>query len=172
MPFSQMMTFPTKLSLRSTNEGIRLFSEPVEEIGKLHAKSYKWNRLNPEDANKKLEEVKGDLIHLKLKIEPSGISGYSISFRGNEFLMYDGTRYMLNKVNYTPVEPIKNILQVEVLIDKASVEIFFDNGKRVDVLNLTEPKSVDGLKITGNENGKGILIKEMEVYELKSSWSN
>jgi sucrose-6-phosphate hydrolase SacC (GH32 family) len=172
MPFSQMMTFPTKLSLRSTIEGIRLFSEPVEEIGKLHEKAYKWNRLNLEDANKKLQQVKGDLIHLKLKIELSGISGYSISYRGNDLLMYDGTRYMLNKVNYAPVEPVKNILQVEMLIDKTSVEIFFDNGKRVDVLNLPEPKLVDGLKITGNENGKGVLIQEMEVYELKSAWSN
>ena len=38
MPFKSMMLFPTELTLRSTRNGIRLFSEPVEEISQLHEK--------------------------------------------------------------------------------------------------------------------------------------
>ena len=32
MPFNQMMLFPTELTLRTTNEGVRLFSEPIDAI--------------------------------------------------------------------------------------------------------------------------------------------
>ena len=172
MPFSQMMTFPTELSLRSTSEGVRLFSEPVKEIEKLHVKAYNIKNMRPIAANKKLEEVKGDLIHLKLKIELSGTPGYSISYRGNQLVNYDGNTNLLNKMAYTLTVPGKYILQIEMIIDKTSAEIFFDNGKRVDVLSLADPKSADGLKITGNTNIEDVLVKEMEVYELKSAWSN
>ncbi len=39
MPFNQMMTFPVSLSLRTTEDGLRMFAYPVEEIEKIHGKN-------------------------------------------------------------------------------------------------------------------------------------
>ena len=40
MPFSQMMSFPAELSLRTTPDGIRLFAEPVREVKTLYRKTH------------------------------------------------------------------------------------------------------------------------------------
>ena len=63
----------------------------------------------------------------------------------------------------------KFIFEVEMLIDKSSVELFFDHGKMVEVIKLPKPKSSDGLKIAVRENEA--IIHELEVYELKSAWN-
>lgn len=41
MPFNNLLTFPTELSLRTTSDGFRLFGNPVEEIRKVHGKSHR-----------------------------------------------------------------------------------------------------------------------------------
>src|SRR6185295_3321556 len=43
MPFSQQVTFPCELTLRTTPQGLRLFREPVREISLLHGKPETWN---------------------------------------------------------------------------------------------------------------------------------
>jgi len=42
MPFNQMMLFPVTLTLRTTEEGPRMFAEPVREMEKLHKKQWQW----------------------------------------------------------------------------------------------------------------------------------
>jgi fructan beta-fructosidase len=170
MPFSQMMTFPTELSLRSTNEGPRLYNEPVKEIEKLHSKGFKWNDLDLADANKKLEEVKGDLIHLKMKIELLEQLKFSISYKGKKLVDFDGNKDLMNDVPYIQAVPGKLIFELELLIDKTSVEVFFDHGRRVDVLSLSDSKRSDGLNI--NVRNNSAIVHKLEVYELKSAWDN
>jgi len=56
-----------------------------------------------------------------------------------------------------------------VLIDRTSVESFYQDGKIVFVHGLKEPTKEVGLEIQGkNENVK---IHVMKVYELKSIWN-
>jgi sucrose-6-phosphate hydrolase SacC (GH32 family) len=93
-----------------------------------------------------------------------------LSFRGNQLVDFDGNRDLLNNVPYIQAEPGKLIFDLEVLIDKTSVEIFFDNGKRVDVLSLSETKRSDGLNI--NVRNNSALVRKLEIYELKSAWDN
>ena len=40
MPFNQTFTFPHRLTLRTTADGVRLFAEPVKEIEKLHKRRH------------------------------------------------------------------------------------------------------------------------------------
>jgi sucrose-6-phosphate hydrolase SacC (GH32 family) len=168
MPFGQMMCFPTELTLRSTNEGPRLFSEPVKEIEKLHEKAYKWNNLSVEEANNNLDEIKGDLIHLKTKIEIIKGVKYEITYHGNTLVVFDGNFDLFNKHPYTQPEPGKFVFEIEMLIDKSSVEVFVDNGKMVDVSKLAEPKRGAGLRIKAKNDF--VVVHELEVYELKSVW--
>ena len=41
MPFNQMMTFPCRLTLRTTADGVRMFAQPIKEIESLHKKCHK-----------------------------------------------------------------------------------------------------------------------------------
>ena len=40
MPFNQSMGIPVELTLRTTEEGLRLFANPVRELASLRTKSY------------------------------------------------------------------------------------------------------------------------------------
>ena len=170
MPFNQMMMFPTELSLRTTNEGVRLFSNPVEEVNKLHRKEYSWENLTLKEANEKLKEVKSDLLHLKLKVNiPKGI-WYNLNYKGNSIVTFDGNHDLMNTYQYIQDFPGIYDFEVEVLIDRTSVEVFFDNGKMVTVTPLKKPETDEGLVLESAENE--LIIHSLKVYELNSIWNN
>ena len=170
MPFNQMMMFPTELSLRTTNEGVRLFSNPVEEVNKLHKKEYSWENLTLKEANEKLKEVKSDLLHIKLKVNiPKGI-WYNLNYKGNKIVTFDGNHDLMNTYQYIQDFPGKYDFEVEVLIDRTSVEVFFDNGKMVTVTPLKKPETDEGLVLEAAENE--LIIHSLKVYELNSIWNN
>lgn len=170
MPFNQMMMFPTELSLSTTNEGVRLYSKPVEEVNKLYQKEYSWENLTLKEANEKLKEVKSDLLHIKLKVKiPRGI-WYNLNFKGNKIVTFEGNYDLMNKYQYIQDFPGKYDFEVEVLIDRTSVEVYFDNGKMVTVSPFQEPKSNEGLVLKAAHNE--LIIHSLKVYELNSIWNN
>lgn len=170
MPFNQMMMFPTELSLSTTNEGVRLYSKPVEEVNKLYQKEYSWENLTLKEANEKLKEVKSDLLHIKLKVKiPRGI-WYNLNFKGNKIVTFEGNYDLMNKYQYIQDFPGKYDFEVEVLIDRTSIEVYFDNGKMVTVSPFQEPKSNEGLVLKAAHNE--LIIHSLKVYELNSIWNN
>ena len=42
MPFNQQLSFPVELTLRTTEDGVRLYRRPVREIELLRGKSMSW----------------------------------------------------------------------------------------------------------------------------------
>jgi len=40
MPFNQCILFPVELTLQTTDEGIRMFAEPVREIENIHGSKH------------------------------------------------------------------------------------------------------------------------------------
>ena len=45
MPFGQLILLPTELTLRSTPNGTRMYSTPIEELDKLHKKTHSWSNI-------------------------------------------------------------------------------------------------------------------------------
>jgi sucrose-6-phosphate hydrolase SacC (GH32 family) len=60
------------------------------------------------------------------------------------------------------------IFDVELLIDRTSVESFYQNGRAVFVAPLNTAKKSSGLEILGDP--KSIKIHKLMVYELKPAW--
>ena len=54
MPFTQHMSFPAKLELRTTANGIRLFRWPVKEIKNLYHKSFEYRNIKAKALNENL----------------------------------------------------------------------------------------------------------------------
>jgi len=69
MPFNQQMTAPYELTLRSTDEGIRLFTFPVKELKRLHQKKHWWKDFMLQKEEKVLEGVEGELFDIEAEIE-------------------------------------------------------------------------------------------------------
>ena len=165
MPFNQMFLFPCELTLRTTAEGVRLFCEPVKEIENLHEKKYSWNDISGEEATQKLIEVKSDLLHVKIDAEIVHGLGFELLFRGNSVVYFDGNYNKFNGAPYICNKPGIFRFNIEVILDRTSVEAYIDNGKLFISESLKNMKSDDGLAFKGN-----ILIHSLEVNELKGIW--
>ena len=97
MPFNQMMTIPVTLDLRSTDEGLRMFTYPVEEIEKIHGKKHAWNNEALKPGENPLEDVEGNLFDIDAKIAVGDadevglvINGFPIVYSVNEQRLIGG----------------------------------------------------------------------------------
>jgi len=168
MPFNQMMTFPTELTLRSTRNGIRLHSEPIREIEKLYVKSHSWKDLTGGEANEKLKSLSGNLFHIKLTVELQERMDFRFMKDGSSLASYSFNFNTLNG-SFFGGEQIENMMiSLELLIDRTSVEIFADSGRFSVIEPLPEPKNRDGLAI--DTRGTKMQVHLLEVHELKTIW--
>ena len=171
--FTQMMVFPTEFSLKTTRNGIRLFNQPIKEIELLHNKSFQLGEVSIADANTKLQKTKGDLFHIKMKVEILEGTSFQLHFRGNPILDYSMNHNLLNGSFYAG-DDSGLIKAFEVLIDRTSAEIYADEGGFTVVLALEAPKNDNGLEIYKHARYKEdpIKIHSLEVHELKSIWND
>lgn len=167
MPFNSMMMFPTELTLRSTREGIRLFSEPVKEIEALHDRMYSWKNLSRDEANEKLKAVKGDLFHIRMKIKLLDGTDFRLNYNGNSLLHYDMNWNNLNGQFYGGDQIETLTFYYEILVDRTSVEIFADHGK-FSLIAPLEAKNSDGFEF--DKHGPAIAVEELEIHKMKSIW--
>lgn len=166
MPFNQMMCFPTELTLRSSNEGIRIFSEPIAAIEKIHIKKWDLSGLSLAEVNAKLGEINTDLLHVIAHLESLDGKGISIDYKGNRYAQMDADE--INGEQTPQPNPGSLNFEVEMLIDRTSVEAYFQKGRIVFVKPLADAKKNSYLEILGD--GDNIKINKLEVFELKSVW--
>src|SRR4030095_10182966 len=83
MPFSQMISFPAELSLRTTPDGLRVFRSPIKEIDLLHRSTDTWsNRKLGKDQTLSLQPS-GQLFHILAEVEiPEGPTRLTFNLRG------------------------------------------------------------------------------------------
>jgi len=166
MPFNQMMLFPTELSLRTTREGIRLFSQPIEAIRTLHTREHDLTGLGVLQANARLKGIPGDLLHVVARLESLNGSRISLDYRGNRYVTVDADE--INGIQ-TPLEdPGSLVFDLEILIDRTSIESTFQHGRVVIADPLKEPAGPEGVQIAGEPGN--IRIHALRVYELNSIW--
>jgi fructan beta-fructosidase len=60
-------------------------------------------------------------------------------------------------------------VRLRILIDRASLEIFLNDG--IGVLTHSEVHDLDNRALS-IEGGAGAVIKKMELHELTSSWKS
>ncbi len=181
-PFNGLMSFPTELTLRSTANGIRMFNEPVKEIEKLHQKEYSWASLTVEEANKELENIKADLLHVECEIENINAIAYSIIF-DDDVLYYTlkpNIFYFNEEVEEAETFRIKYLPELgsykmtyEFIVDRTSLEVFVDHGRFTMILPRKLNPENKGMRFGAGDGGQtinDIKIINLKVYEMKSIW--
>lgn len=170
MPFNGMMMLPTELTLRTTKDGPRLFSNPIKETDLLFTKSDSWNNLSSDDANKMLEKYKGkDRLRIKTTIKLSHATDAGFNLFGQRMISYDLNSNKLNGMFYSPEDPTSMELSADIYIDRTSIEVFFDNGIFSSYLErLPDSNNSEGFHFWGNN----IQVMDLEVYEVKSIWDH
>jgi len=186
MPFNQMMNFPVTLTLRSTDEGLRMFPYPVKEIEKLHGEKHEWEDEDLKPGDNPLEDIKGNLFDIMAEIELGDaeevgfeINGFPVSYDVHERRLIAGsTGEKRARVEEEGKEgrhdgdaalaPVGGKIKLRILVDRMSVEIFANDGRIYMPMPAYRDLSNESLRIYAK--GGTAHIEKLTIYEMESIW--
>jgi fructan beta-fructosidase len=163
MPFNQTFSFPHEMTLRTTDDGVRMFAEPVKEIEKLHSKTHTIRNQQLSEGQPVSVKTKDQLFDVlaTFEIDSAGQVGLDI---GGERVVYD---VAAAKLNQAVLKPVDGKVTVRVLVDRPMMEIIGNDG-RVYITQPRKPEEVSSIQAFA-AGGTARLIK-LEVHELDSIW--
>ncbi|AGA28800.1 GH32 C-terminal domain-containing protein [Singulisphaera acidiphila] len=169
MPFNQQMAIPSELTLRTTDEGIRMFARPVAELASLHSKHHAWRDLGSAELGRDLfAALTGELLEIKAEAEVGPTSKLTLLVRGVP-VVYDASKNTLSCGKHSaPLAPNKGLVQLQILVDRGSIEVFGNEGRVAISLGVIPAKGVQTL--SASTEGEKTRIQLLEVDELASTW--
>lgn len=180
MPFNQMILFPVELALKTTDEGIRMFAEPVDEVGRLHGKEHVLRNEIIEPGEKILESVKGELFHIKAEFTIGDADRFGLIVRDINLSFNVGDQRLVctlagpgaedrdEKVLRAPLKAMDGKVRLEVIVDRTSLEIFANDGRVYMPIGIILVDNGSEIKVFSRD-GKTHL-NYLKIYELKSIW--
>jgi sucrose-6-phosphate hydrolase SacC (GH32 family) len=192
MPFTQQLSIPAEITLRTTPEGIRMFRNPVREIERLYAKTDRFERLSAREANARLAALAPELIDMTIAFAPGG--SFTLNVRGLK-INYDDAKKEFNFTNAArvkgekagmmslpkarqrpyrdtgfravPARAVEGVVKLRVLVDRASLELFANDGRAAASFVVVPAPGNRRIAIEGND---GLQLDSIVVNELKSCW--
>ena len=169
MPFNGMMLLPVELTLRTTKEGVRMFSYPIREISKLYADETSWKSITAMEANlylNRFNDVNG--LHIRTTIKLSHATNAGLNLYGQRLLDYDMNFNLVNGVFYSPEDMTSMEITADIFIDRTSVEVFIDQGAySYSLARRQVTGNTEGFHFWGNNK---IEIKHLQVRRIYSIW--
>jgi fructan beta-fructosidase len=144
---NQAMSLPHELTLRETDNGLRVHCRPVEEVKALRTGTLAEGRsLTQDEAHEMLQGVAGELSEILIEFEEPGaktlkISGIDCSFKGRS---------------------------ARIFTDRTFSEIYIDDGHDYTIRALGENQL--GNHETFLAGGGG--VKALTIYRLSPIWNN
>ena len=167
MPFNQTFTVPTSLTLRTTDDGIRMFATPIKELDQLH-------RPNPKTAaNKELTSeapaVEFDAANQLFDIVATvkkGTAAQAVLRFGNNAVTY---HFDTQRLDDMPLKMKDGAVTFRVLVDRPMFEVvggggacFKTNGRR----DAGKPLG----KIWLTAQGGSLTVESFTAHEMNSAW--
>jgi len=168
MPFNGLMLIPTELTLKSTKNGVRLFSKPISEYERLFTSLNKWSNLTTDKANEVLQPYNNkDRFRIKATIRLSHATGAGLSFFGQRILDYDMNYNRVNDVFYSPEDMTSMKISADIYIDRTSIEVFIDDGAySYSMERKPASGNTEGLHFWGNN----IEVTSLQIFDAASIW--
>ena len=165
-PYNQHFSFPHRLTMRATEDGIRMFAKPIEEIEDLRAKT---NEAQSQElvADKPVKLAVGsDLLDVRLTIEVGAATAIELKLPGRS-IRYDAKA---QKLNEAPLKPIDGRIAIQVLADRSLTEIVGNDGRVF--ISGRGPAKLDETEVSVTAIGGKAKLVSFAAHELKSIWDN
>ncbi|MHC4084761.1 MAG: sialate O-acetylesterase [Planctomycetota bacterium] len=164
MPFNQTFSFPHRLTLRTTDDGIRMFAEPVKEIQKIYKKKQTAKNKKLTDGKPARLDVSGDIFDVTATFAQEDAKVLGLDIGGNR-IEYNAAE---GRLQDAPLKPVDGKVTIRVLIDRPMMEIIGNHGR----VYITRPRQKKGDVKTVEAfavGGTARLVK-IEVNQLESIW--
>ena len=169
MPFNQQMSFPCELTLHQTTAGMRLYRRPVREIAKLFIKEQRWKNLSLKPTQNPLAAQQGGLWDVEAEFELKNGVEFGFTVGGATVRYNVAARTLTCLDTIAPLEPTDNHIQLRILADRASIEVF-GNGGCVSLTNAFLPKA-DAPALSVFVTGGTVKLTTLRVRPLRSAVS-
>lgn len=168
MPFNQMMGIPVELSLVRTEEGLRLFAQPISEIQSLRIRTQRAKPEAIEPGENPLEQITGELLDFETEIAMEQARELRIGLRGIQ-LLYDVKKMELTcQDKKAPLRLINGRIRLRVLVDRTSVEIFGNDGALY--MPMAAVPNPENRSLELSVAGGAARLVNVAVHQLKSVW--
>jgi len=168
MPFNQMMLFPVELTLRTTDDGVRMFAEPVREIERLHEKRHSLKDVTLRPGENPLANVEGELFHIRTDLRPAGAKRMGLTIRGIPVTWNAEASQLACGDKTVPLAARDGTVRLEILMDRTSIEIFAGDGRLYMPMGIIPPDDDRSLAVFCE--GGPVKIESLEVWKLRSAW--
>jgi fructan beta-fructosidase len=165
MPFNQAFTFPHRLTLRRTPDGIRMFAVPIEEIAKLRKKTHSAGSAELAPDAPKSVAVSGELFEIRAEFALGQAKSVGLDIGGNR-VAYD---VAAKKLNGAPMAPVAGKVSMHVIVDRPMIEICGNDG--AVYITSSRGKRGDVSAVKAFADGGAANLVSMEIHELESIWS-
>jgi sucrose-6-phosphate hydrolase SacC (GH32 family) len=164
--YQNQMTFPVNLTLKSTDEGIRMFRYPIREIEKLYGRKLHIENKSVQ-TNSKVVLGEGALLDIKTTVKIADAESFVFNLRGAE-IEYDVAeqRLMFGDIA-APLKLHDGKLELRFLIDRSSLEVFGNKG-RISISRYFLPERTKKIYIQSNQGE--VEIKTLEIRHINSIW--
>ena len=168
MPFNQQMSFPCEVTLRKVAEGIRLCRQPVREIAAIRGEHLHWSSETLEPGANLLAEVTGELFEIQAEIVPRKADQAGFTVRGTS-IVYDAVKKELKCLGKSaPLDAVNGAIRLHVLVDRASIEIFANDGLIAMSHSLPLPPHDKSLEVFAR--GGQAVLNTLDVWRLNTVW--
>jgi len=171
MPFNQIMLFPVQLTLHTTDQGLRIFARPVEEISNIYRNEHSWKDLSISVGEKELAEVSGELFDITVIFEVGEAEEMGLVINGQTITYNRSNNVLYTDEMEARVDPENGEIKLRVLADRTTTEIFVNDGRIY--MPVRAKYNENGLEKRGIKlfaKGSNANITLIKVYELKSIW--
>ena len=191
MPFSQQLSLPSELKLKTYPEAVKIARVPVKEVYGLRGKkllSKKDFTLKPGD--NPLKHIQSDLLNIVMEFEPvaPGKKGsFFIDMRGQstrfEFYGEHNNHMQVTRDFHTDqpverqpifqigaIEPIEKngAYKVELFLDRTSLDVYVDDGRYSAPIPIWPRPGEFAAEMKVLDGA--IKFKSLEVWQMHSAW--
>jgi len=168
MPFNHIMLFPVELTLRSTNEGLRLFANPVKEIKNLYSEKYEWTDVKILPGQNILSNIKGELFDIEAEFVCEGSREFGFVINGIPIVYNVQKNLLTGGENKAPLTPESGKIRMCILVDRVSIELYANDGRIYMPIRAYSNKNNKGLKVFSKDGP--VLISKLKIFKLESIW--
>lgn len=168
MPFRSTFLFPTTLTLKTTKDGIRMFSKPIDEINQLQKQVEAKDKISVAEANNLLNKYKDNkCLRIQFTMKLSHATDAGLNLYGQQLLNYDLNWNRVNGTFYSPEDLTSMEITADIILDTTLIEGFIDGGAFSYSMEYRPDKAnKEGYRFWGNN----IEISNLKVYTMESVW--
>jgi sucrose-6-phosphate hydrolase SacC (GH32 family) len=169
MPFNQMMNIPSVLTLHSTEDGLRMFANPVDEIENLYAEEHEWADMAiPADGGGSSLGLEGELFDFEVEFEVGEAEELGVVIRGQEVIYRVEDEQLVFDEERAPLKAVDGRISLRCIVDRTSIEIFANDGRVYMPCRLRAEDDDKSLALFAR--GGAAKATSIHVRELESIW--